>query len=73
MTNRTNPLPIPGVGVRFGVPNTPAYLDRTPNRTPCLSEPNSETEHGRTEHRPRTEPNTPADGVHQFGRVHECT
>src|SRR4051794_14177195 len=45
MTNRTMPLPRPGVGVRFRAPNTPTYSNRTTNRTPVMSEPNTLTEH----------------------------
>jgi len=50
MTNRTNALPRPGVGVRFGIPDTLAYSNRTTNRTPSEREPDNEPD--------RAEPDT---------------
>ena len=58
MTNRTNVIPRPGAGVRFGIPNTRACSNRTANLTPSEREPNSEPNTGEPNTAHAQEPNT---------------
>jgi hypothetical protein len=58
MTDRTNALPRPGVGVRFGIPDTLTYSNRTTNRTPSESEPDNEPDNAEPDTLHAHEPDT---------------